>query len=144
MPQRSVQSAPAAEYPEGMNTPEAESLEVCEKLFAAIPRGDLAAVRALYAPDAAIWHNHDGVTQDPDANLRVLDWVVHNVREISYEVTSRQPTPNGFVQQHVMRGIAPSGKKLELAACIVCVVRNGRITRLDEYLDSAQLAALAT
>ena len=126
-----------------MSTTEAESLEACEKLFAAIPRGDLAAVRALYAPNAAIWHNHDGVTQDPDANLRVLDWVVHNLRDISYQVTRRQATPTGFVQQHVMRGVAPSGKKLELAACIICDVSGGRITRLDEYLDSAQLAALA-
>jgi ketosteroid isomerase-like protein len=27
-------------------------------------------------------------------------------------------------------------------ACIVCTVTNGRITRLDEYLDSAHVAPL--
>jgi uncharacterized protein len=121
----------------------AESLEVAEKLFAAIPRGDLEAVRALYAPAAEIWHNHDGVTQDPAANLRVLAWVVQNIAGLRYEDVRRYPTPIGFVQQHVMRGTGPNGKSLELAACIVCSVSGGRITRLDEYLDSAQLAALA-
>jgi ketosteroid isomerase-like protein len=120
-----------------------ESLEVADKLFAAIGRGDLEAVRALYAPNAEIWHNHDGVTQDPAANLRVLAWVVQNISELRYEDVRRQATPTGFVQQHVLRGTAPSGKRLELPACIVCTVSGGRITRLDEYLDSAQLAALA-
>ena len=121
----------------------AEALEVAEKLFAAIPRGDLEAVRAIYAPDAAIWHNHDGVAQDVTQNLRVLDWDVRNNRELRYEEIRRQPTPTGFVQQHVLRGRGPSGKPVEIPACIVCTVSGGRITRLDEYLDSAQLAALA-
>ena len=120
-----------------------ESLEVADKLFSAIQRGDLEAVRALYAPDAQIWHNHDGVTQDPNANLRVLAWVVQNISGVRYEDVRRQATPSGFVQQHVMRGTAPGGKVLALPACLVCTVSGGRITRLDEYLDSAQLAALA-
>ncbi len=119
-----------------------ESLEVADKFFAAIQNRDIASVRAIYAPDAVIWHNHDGVTQDPGANLRVLTWVVQNIRELRYEDVRREPTPNGFVQQHVLRGIAPNGKRLELPACLVCTVANGRITRLDEYLDSAQLGAL--
>jgi ketosteroid isomerase-like protein len=120
-----------------------ESLEVADKFFAAIPRGDLAAVRALYAPGAEIWHNHDGVTQDAAANLRVLEWVVRNISGLRYEDVRRSATPTGFVQQHVLRGTAPNGKPLEIPACIVCRVEGGRITRLDEYLDSAQLAALA-
>ena len=120
-----------------------DPLRVAERLFEAIPKGDLEAVRALYAPDAQIWHNHDGIVQDPAANLQVLGWVVKNIRGIRYEEVRRQATPTGFVQQHVMRGTAPGGKAFELAACIICTVVDGRITRLDEYLDSAQLSALA-
>src|SRR5262245_12491120 len=99
-----------------------ESHEVAEKFFAAISRGDLEAVRGVYAPDAQIWHNNDGVTQDVDANLRVLAWVVRNVKGMRYEEVRRQVTPTGFVQQHVVRGTAPNGKSLEIAACIVCTV----------------------
>ena len=120
-----------------------DALQVAERLFTAIPKGDLDAVRAIYAPDARIWHNHDGIVQDPAANLAVLGWIVKNLKDISYDEIRREPTPTGFVQQHVMRAIAPSGKPFELAACIVCTVVAGRITRLDEYLDSAPLAALA-
>lgn len=120
-----------------------DALQVAERLFAAIPKGDLDAVREIYAPDARIWHNHDGVVQDPAANLAVLGWIVSNLRDISYDEIRRAPTPGGFVQQHVMRATLPNGKRFELTACIVCTVVAGRITRLDEYLDSAALAALA-
>lgn len=118
------------------------SLEVAARLFEAIPRGDLEAVRAIYAPDAVIWHNYDGVRQSPDENLRVLAWVSKNVANMRYEEVQRQPTPTGFVQQHVLRGNAPNGTPLEVPACIVCTVVDGRVTRLDEYLDTAQVAPL--
>ena len=54
---------------------------------------------------------------------------------LRYEAVRLAPVPGGFVQQHVVRGRA-----LVLPAVVVCQVRDGRITRLDEYFDSAQLA----
>ena len=117
-------------------------MAVAERFFAAIPKGDLETVRAIYAPDAVIWHNNDGLSQNVEQNLAVLGWVVKNISGLRYEDVRRFPTPNGFVQQHVLRGSAPNGTKLEIPACIVCAVAGGRITRLDEYLDSAHIKAL--
>ena len=121
-----------------------QSLEVADRLFKSIERGDVAAIRSsVYAPDAKIWHNNDGLTQTVEQNLAVLGWVVANISEIAYTEVRRQPTPAGFVQQHVLRGkLKSSGKEFSLPACIVCEVENGRITRLDEYFDSAHTAAL--
>ena len=125
------------------NTTAEQSLETADRLFKAIERGDVAAIRGIYAPNAKIWHNNDGKTQSVDENLAVLGWVVANISEISYTEARRHPTPTGFVQQHVMRGrLKKTGKEFVLPACIVCEVANGRITRLDEYLDSAHTAAL--
>jgi ketosteroid isomerase-like protein len=121
---------------------EREILDLAERFFAAIPKADLDTVRAIYAPDAAIWHNNDRLTQTVDENIAVLEWVTKNISGIRYENVRRHVTPSGFVQQHVMRGTAPNGKPLELEACILCTVAGGRITRLDEYLDSAQVAVL--
>jgi ketosteroid isomerase-like protein len=119
------------------------SLETADRLFKAIERGQVAAIREIYAPGAKIWHNNDGATQTVEQNLAVLGWVVANISEIAYTEIRRQPTPTGFVQQHVMRGkLKSSGKEFSLPACIVCTVEGGRITRLDEYLDSAHTAAL--
>ncbi|MBK7328157.1 MAG: nuclear transport factor 2 family protein [Dehalococcoidia bacterium] len=118
------------------------NLELCDLFFAAISRGDIDAVRAIYAPDAVIWHNDEKAEQTPDRNLKVLGWVTRNIRDMRYEEVRRHETPTGFVEQHVLRGVAPNGAPLEIPACIVCEVRDGHITRLDEYLDSAQTAAL--
>lgn len=122
---------------------EKQSLEIADRLFKAIERGDVAAIREIYAPHTTIWHNFDGVEQSVDENLAVLKWVVANIAEIAYTEIKRQPTPTGFVQQHVLRGrMKSSGKEVAIPACIVCIVEGGRITRLDEYLDSAQTAVL--
>lgn len=118
------------------------NIEVCDQLFSAIMRGDTEAVRAIYAPNAVIWHNNDMVEQTPEENLRTLGWVTRNIKELRYEEMRRYDIGSGFVQQHVLRGIAPNGSALELPACIVCQVEDGRITRLEEYLDSGQTAVL--
>jgi len=117
-------------------------LEVCDRLFNAIPAGDIETVRELYHPDVRIWHNNDGTEQTRDDNLLILRWVSRNVKDMRYEEIRRSETANGFVQQHVLRGIAPNGTPLEIPACIICVVEDGKITRLDEYMDAEHAAPL--
>lgn len=121
---------------------ERETLELADRFFTAIPKGDAAALRQLYAPDAVIWHNFDQKSQSVEENLRVLAWIGANVKSLRYEEIRRIATPDGWVQQHVLRGIAPNGQPLEVPACIVFRVRAGRVARVEEYLDTAQVAAL--
>ncbi|HVM97895.1 MAG TPA: nuclear transport factor 2 family protein [Candidatus Acidoferrales bacterium] len=125
-----------------LSTKTIDALDVAERLFAAIQLGDVDAVGEIYAPDAQIWHNHDRAVQTREENLAVLRWVVKNVTGLRYEEVRRQRTELGFVQQHVLRGTTRNGAALEIAACIVCTVVDGRIARLDEYIDTAQVAAL--
>jgi len=122
--------------------PTPDALELGNRLFEAICSGDVGAVREVYAPTVRVWHNFDRVEQSLEENLRVLAWVVKNVSGLRYEQVRRQRTESGFVQQHVLRGTAPGGESLEVAACLVCRVEGGRVTRIDEYLDSPQLAPL--
>ena len=119
-----------------------DSLELGERLMAAVMAGNLDEVRNIYAPDAIIWHNSDNVEQSVNENLAVLGWVVKNISNRRYEEILRQRTDTGFVQQHVFRGTAPNGKLIEMRACLICTVKDGRVTRLDEYLDSAHLTPL--
>jgi ketosteroid isomerase-like protein len=116
--------------------------QLASRFFQALERGDVAAVSECYAPDAMIWHNYDQVEQTRDANLRVLRWVVDNVAGLRYEEVRRVVLDDGFVQQHVLRGTAPNGTPLEVPAMMRVMVADGRITRLEEYLDTAQVAAL--
>jgi len=121
-----------------------DHLAVAERLFAAITAGDVGVVRALYAPQVRVWHNSDGVVQTAEENLAVLGWVTAHIRGLRYEDVRRQATADGFVQQHVLRGTVGAGAGVAIAipACIIATVCGGRITRLDEYLDSAHLKPL--
>ena len=109
----------------------------------AIERGDVDAVRACYHPDARIWHNNDGLEQTVDENLRVLGWMARTLLTRTYDVVRLEALPDGFVQQHVLRADLPNGGTWTLDACVIVRVEDGLIVRLDEYLDSAQVAKLA-
>ncbi len=117
---------------------------VAQRLFEAIEAGDVGAVRALYSPDAMIWHNTDGIEQTAEQNLATLAWVIANLTERRYEDVSRSVTDRGFVQQHVMRWTKADGTRAELPACIVATCADGLITRIDEYLDSAHVARITS
>jgi ketosteroid isomerase-like protein len=119
-----------------------DHLVLAARLIAAIIAGDIEAVRNIYAPNAVIWHNHDGREQSVAENLRTLEWVMKHISNLRYEDIRRHRTETGFVQQHVLRGTARNGHEINIPACLVCTVADGRITRLDEYFDSAHLTAL--
>ncbi|MEU9022759.1 nuclear transport factor 2 family protein [Actinomadura sp. NPDC048394] len=116
---------------------------LADEFVAAVETGDLDAIRtSLYAPDAEIWHNTDGKVIGVEENLRVLGWLTGVLREMRYTGIQRRLTPDGYVQQHVLRGVVPNGDELTLRACFIVTVKDDRITRLDEYLDPAQSRCL--
>ena len=116
-------------------------MTVADDLFASIEKGDIDGVRALYAPNAVIWHNTDGIEQNADQNLAVLQWVIDNLADRAYDDVRRSEFDGGFVQQHVLR-FTRNGVRQEVPACIVAAVSDGKITRIDEYLDSAHVARI--
>jgi ketosteroid isomerase-like protein len=119
-----------------------DALELADRFFAAIEAGDIAAVREIYAPDAEIWHNTDLVVQTPDDNARTLGWITTNLRDVQYTQIRRSATDDGFVQQHVLVATNRAGHRIEVPACIVTRIRDGRVVRLDEYIDSAAVTAI--
>jgi len=118
-------------------------MSAADDIFLAIEKGDVEGVRAVYAPDAVIWHNFDEVEQNVEDNLRVLGWMAGAFTSRRYEVVFRREWDDGFVQQHVLHLEKKDGTTVALPACIVARVVDGKITRIDEYLDSAQAARLA-
>ena len=108
-----------------------------DRLLRAIEAGDVDAVRAAYAPDAQIWHNHDDVTQSVDENLRVLTWLVERTTERRYDQIRRHVLDDGrVVQQHVLRVTFPDGRAAALPACLFVTTRDGHVARIEEYLDA--------
>jgi ketosteroid isomerase-like protein len=117
---------------------EQDILSFAEGFVGAIQSGDVPAVRACYAPGAKIWHNTDNIEQTVDENVRVLEWFIRTLPDRNYRVQRREALKDGFLQQHVLEATLPDGVKWKMSACVVVRMENGLITRLDEYLDSAE------
>lgn len=123
---------------------ETEILALAERFMGAIQAGDAETVRACYSPDARIWHNNDNIEQTVDQNLKVLNWIARKLPQRHYRVLSREALKDGFMQQHVLEATLPDGTAWAMPACVVVRMKDGAITRLDEYLDSAHSAALSS
>jgi uncharacterized protein len=116
--------------------------ELVVRFFTALEAGDIDAVRAIYAPDALIWHNDDLIEQPVEDNLKVLAGLHRAVSGLRYDVIRRAVVDDGVLQQHVLRGTLPNGADVELHAAMYLQVRDGHITRIEEYLDSGKRAAI--
>ncbi|HEY4987890.1 MAG TPA: nuclear transport factor 2 family protein [Bradyrhizobium sp.] len=114
-------------------------LALAKSFFDALEQGDVSILRKVYAPDVEIWHNTDGLIQTLEENETTLKGFVTRITDRKYGERRLEAFPGGFVQQHVLSGMRKDGERLSLPACIVCKVKNGRITRLDEYFDSARV-----
>lgn len=115
-------------------------LEVAEALFAALGRGDLDTYRDLMDPGARVWTNIDAREMDATEAERLVRWLVRAIEGLHYEIVRREAVPGGFVQQHVLRGRTAVGVEVAMPACIWGTVRDGRIVRMEEYLDPSALA----
>lgn len=118
--------------------------DVADRLFAAIERGDGAGLAALWSDDIVVWRLGGGRERDKPRALKVIEWFVDATSARRYEVLDRQVFDGGFVQQHLVHAVANNGSPLSFRACLVVRVRpDGLISRIDEYLDPADLSSLA-
>lgn len=122
-------------------TDEAETRELAQRFFDAVEAGDIDTVQACYTDDAVIWHNFDNNEQSVADNVAALRGMVSRIDDRSYADRRVETFDGGFVQQHVLHATRKDGERLTMPAVVICKLRDGRIARLDEYLDSAHVSA---
>lgn len=123
-----------------MDNPD-EIRALAARFFDAIESGDIATMQASFAPDAPIWHNTDEIEVTPEQTAKTLAGMLTRIDRPVYADRRLNAFPGGFVQQHVLTGTrVHDGVAVRLPCAIVCRVEGGRITRLDEYFDSAHVA----
>ena len=120
----------------------ADIATLADRMFAAIEAGDVDAVRGIYADDVTVWHNFDNTDQSRDQNLATLGWMHAHASNLRYTEVRRIVLDHGFVQQHVLRATARNGVEMVIPAILHIHCADGRITRVEEYLDPAQAAAM--
>lgn len=121
-------------------TDHAATAALAQRFFDAVEAGDIDAVGACYADDVVIWHNTDGLNNTKAENLQTLAGFAKHISDRRYTERRVSVFDGGFVQQHVLLGVRPDGEHVSLPCAIICAVKDGVITRLDEYFDSAHVA----
>jgi len=116
---------------------------VAHRFLAALNAGDEEQARACYHPDAEIWHDFDGVTQNVDENMALMNAMSARLAARDYVIRRLEPVEGGYLQQHTLEITLPDGRRLAAeAVAIVQVGADGRITRIEEYVNPAPLADL--
>ncbi len=121
---------------------DADRIAIAERYAIATRSNDADTVAAMSAPGAEIWHNFDGAVVDTATTVKTIGWLHRTVTGLAWEDVALLPTPNGWVSQTILTGIAPGGQIRAHSCVVVTLDADGLIARLDEYLDPAQLAAL--
>lgn len=107
------------------------------RLYDALTRGDLPAMRACCAPGARFWHCFDGIAHDLEGAVQGWEALVAHTSERHAEDVRLTPTPDGLVQQFVFVVRTPSGERKAWPLCVIAKIADGLITRIDEYIDRA-------
>lgn len=120
---------------------------IAAKFIANVEACDLEALAAMYAPNGVVNINVMQVDQRATETFETLKAMHKRADSVRYEVLEVIPTESGYVQRHVLHiAIAQradrAAQQLAIPACLVVKLEHGLVTRVDEYLDSAQIAPL--
>ena len=124
------------------NTP-AHDGAVLDRLLAALSAGDLDALQTCCTADVVFWHSFDQIPQNFEEAARGFEQFFAGFPERLFVDARRAAIPDGFMQQHLMVGVTASGKRLAWPICVVVRLREGLVTRYEEYIDRAGSYAVA-
>lgn len=116
--------------------------DITDRFLAAAEKADTATMRAIYTPDATIWHNDGTDGQTVDENLAFLEMLFGGLKGLKYEVLRRFSTDDSLFQTHVLHVVLPDGSSMDLDAAMVITVDGDRINRIEEYLDIRRLETM--
>jgi ketosteroid isomerase-like protein len=120
-----------------------EIRELCTTFFDAYQDRRVDILDRVLADDCIIWHNVFGRETTKADNLSKFHDSYQGQRRRTYDDRTINTFDDGFVIQYSLNGVMHNGHRGSLWICIVARVRDGLITRIDEYMDSSKFASWA-
>ena len=102
---------------------------------------DLAATDGFLGEDLILWHNHIGRAFGKAEMLSFVTSALEVLEKVEFRDAVRTATAEGCVQQHRLFCRMVGGGIVDAPQAIVYTVRDGKIRRIDEYVDGPALAA---
>lgn len=118
-----------------------ELRELCHDFLDAVERHDLDRVAELYAPGFTFWVNLTGSESSREQSLETLRAGHALHRRRTYDDRAIDTFDGGFLARYSVNVVTHGGKRASLWACIVAQCKDGKITHIDEYLDSSKFRA---
>jgi ketosteroid isomerase-like protein len=116
--------------------------ELAKGFLRSIAARDLGAMRELLDDDAVFWTNVTMTDTDKETRLQRIALEFKTFDTFTFEDERIDDFGNGFVIRARAKGSLPGGISFGFPICIVGDSRNGRIRRLEEYLDPAAVTPI--
>ena len=117
-------------------------MTLAERFVQAARTADAGAYRSLCTPESRHWVNIGPAEHSLDERVALLARERELLAEFDMTDVRVHDTDTGFVVQTNARGTLQSGEPIDMALCAVVTSDGDRITRVEEYVDSAAAAGL--
>lgn len=111
---------------------------ILDRFFGTMQDYDIATLRDCLTKDAIVWHSYDRIPMHVEDVVKAWEAMASNFAECGIIDVRRQQTSSGYVQQHLFVVRLKDGTRKAWPVCIVVQMRDGKIARLDEYLDVSE------
>ncbi len=122
--------------------PDDRRIALAHRFFDAIEAGKSALVASLASEDCTIWHNYDGREKPFSEMIPKLAAFRLSLATLAYQDRDYAPLPTGVLALHLLRGRRADGPDAAVPVAVRLTIADGRITRIDEYVDPAALTPL--
>jgi len=113
--------------------------EIADELGRAIEAGDVAAIGRLFSDDVVVWHSYDNIEMPRADILKMLSGIPERFDVFRATNIRRHVFEGGFVQQEDLVVKHKDGRDAVARVCMIFWVKDGRITKVNEYIDPTQL-----
>jgi ketosteroid isomerase-like protein len=119
-----------------------DARELARRFLRSVAAKDLGELRELLDDAAVFWTNVTQTDVDKQTRLQQIALEFRTFESFAFLNERIDDCGDGFVVRAQANGSLPGGEAFAFPICIVAECQNGRIRRLEEYLDPRAVAPI--
>ena len=96
----------------------------------------------MFGPGGIVWHNSDYIDMTWEDDLTMLPGMRAAILNQKFNYVYSAGTTDGCVLMFVMTGTRITGEEMQMHNCCVVRMKDGKIQRIDEYVDPNAVAGM--